>query len=188
MLSILVVVRYIGMVRKVLRYCIDIIIGCFVFIGLSIAVLYLMIGWKPYIVESGSMESAIHTGSIVFVDTRYEFNDVEVGDVIAFTRVDGKAVTHRVISEEDGMLETKGDANEVSDGFTTNSDNFIGKSIFSVPWLGYAFRFLASTRGKIVGVTSVIALFLLERLLLISEDESVKTKEEKDNKEDRDAD
>lgn len=176
------------MVRRVLRYCIDAIIGCIVFIGLSIAVFYLILGWKPYIVESGSMESAIHTGSLVFVNTKYDFNDVEVGDVIAFTRVDGKAVTHRVVSEEDGMLETKGDANEVSDGFTTNSDNFIGKSIFSVPWLGYAFRFLESTSGKIVGFMVVSALFLLERLILISEEESVETKEEKDSKGDRDAD
>ena len=177
-LSILVVRRLVVMVRKILRYCIDTIIGIVVLLGLSITVLYFVVGWKPYIVESGSMESAIHTGSIVFVDTGYDFSDVEVDDVIAFTRVDGKAVTHRVVSIENGLLETKGDANKVSDGFTTNEDNFIGKSIFSVPGLGYIFRFFSSTRGRIVGVTAIIALFLLERLLTYDEDDSVEARKE----------
>lgn len=166
------------MVRKILRYCIDIIIGIVVLLGLSITVLYFVVGWKPYIVESGSMESAIHTGSVVFVDTKYDFSDVEVGDVIAFTRVDGRAVTHRVVSMENGLLETKGDANKVSDGFTTSKDNFIGKSIFSIPNLGYAFRFFSSTRGRIVGVTAIMALLLLERLLTVNEDDSVETNKE----------
>ena len=166
------------MIRRILRYCIDIIIGMVVLLGLSITVLYFVVGWKPYIVESCSMESAIHTGRLVFVDTKYAFSNVEVGDVISFTRVDGKAVTHRVVSMEDDLLETKGDANKVSDGFTTNEENFIGKSIFSVPGLGYAFSFFSSTRGRIVGVTAIIALFLLERLITYGKDDSVETKKE----------
>lgn len=44
------------MVRKILRYCIDTIIGIVVLLGLSITVLYFVVGWKPYIVESASIE------------------------------------------------------------------------------------------------------------------------------------
>lgn len=96
-------------------------------------------GVRPYIVMSGSMEPSIRTGSLCLVDTKAEYDEIEVSDVIAFRQGAGM-VTHRVIAiTEDGM-ETKGDANECSDGITTTRVNFGGKTVVSIPYAGYVFH------------------------------------------------
>ena len=121
--------------------------------------------WTPYIVLSGSMEPSIRTGSLCVVDTGYPFGQVQTGDVIAFETGTGQLVTHRVVSALDGYLETKGDANQVSDGFTTDEGNYRGRTIFSIPWLGYAVDFLQTARGKIISTSVVAAWFLFGWLL-----------------------
>ena len=70
------------------------------------------------IVKSGSMEPAIHTGSVVIVKPESSYG---IGDVITFG-ADTKAkipTTHRIVSirEENGTtyFATKGDANEDPD-------------------------------------------------------------------------
>ena len=140
----------------------------FLLIGVIVAyfVAFFM-GYKPFITVSGSMEPVIHTGSVCYVDTNAEFNDVEKGDIIAFRTSAGDAVTHRAITIGDGAIETKGDANDVSDGFTTTKDNFIGQTIFSIPYLGYAIKYLQQPVGKImVGVVilAIIAFGIIDHI------------------------
>ena len=66
-------------------------------------------GIRPYIVMSGSMEPAILTGSLCFVNTNAEFADVREGDVIAFRSAMGTLVTHRAVAVTEDGVETCGD-------------------------------------------------------------------------------
>ena len=97
--------------------------------------------YKMMTVLSGSMEPAIHTGSVVIVKPMKSY---EIGDVITF----GKAtktetpITHRIydmrIQESNPIYVTKGDANNAHDQREIMANEVIGKVLFSVPYAGYA--------------------------------------------------
>ena len=74
-------------------------------------------GYKPFIVLSGSMEPSIMTGDMVFVRETDE-NNLQVGDVIAY-RSGGAVITHRIVevTTEGGEKRyiTQGDANDSPD-------------------------------------------------------------------------
>lgn len=137
------------------------IVGCLIFI-LSMRILECA-GIQSYIVRSGSMEPAIMTGSVCFVDTRVQYEDIRENDVIAFEH--GKIrVTHRVTQiTEDGFI-TKGDNNDQSDGLTTNKGNYIGKSIFVIPWLGYVLSSIQTLSAKIIIITLTVSGLLIQRI------------------------
>ena len=61
------------------------------------------------------MEPNIETGSMCFINTRYKYEDVKIGDVISYKLNDNMLVTHRVVEISDNGIETKGDANESND-------------------------------------------------------------------------
>lgn len=137
--------------------------------GILLMLIMQLMGIRPYIVMSGSMEPAIHTGSICFVDTKKEYNSIKSDDIIAFKAGRNTLVTHRVITVTDSGLVTKGDANDVSDGLSTTEDNFIGKTLFSVPYAGYWSMALQTDSGKIIIGTAVGALFLSTVISTIKE-------------------
>lgn len=119
----------------------------------------------PYIVLSGSMEPMLQTGSLCVVDTKVPFGEIKAGDVIAFEASTGRLVTHRAVAFRDGFIETKGDANAVTDGFTTSEANYRGKTLYSIPYLGYALNWLQTARGKIIAATGVMMLILSSMFL-----------------------
>lgn len=102
-----------------------------------ILVIFFVNGIFLYITISGSMEPKIQTGSLCFVDTRVSYDEIKTGDIIAFENFAGNMVTHRVVSVAEAGLETKGDANNVSDGVSVTENNFHGKTLFSIPYAGY---------------------------------------------------
>lgn len=95
-------------------------------------------GIKTFVVQSGSMEPSIGTGSVVVVKGAESY---AVGDVITFgPRSKTKPpTTHRILEvKEDGNFVTKGDANEEEDIRTVSRYEVIGKVVVSIPWVGYA--------------------------------------------------
>lgn len=130
-------------------------------VAVIIAVCILLsFGIKPYITMSGSMEPEIQTGSICFVNTKVEYDEMQEGDIIAFQTATGGFVTHRVISVTKEGLETKGDNNENSDGITTDAGNFKGETLFSIPYVGYALRTLQNPRNFAIIIIVVIGLLI----------------------------
>lgn len=125
-------------------------------------------GIRPYITMSGSMEPAIHTGSVCFVNTKADYQDIHEGDIIAYELATGGLVTHRVITIDGDMMETKGDANEMSDGFAVTEGNFHGKTLFSIPKVGYALKTLSGMMKNpayiAIAVVIVLAVFLVGRV------------------------
>lgn len=132
-----------------------------VVLGLTIAFLIaLLCGIRVYVVKSGSMEPAILTGSLCFVDTNAQYQDVENGDIIAYEAASGTLVTHRAVQVSGEGIQTKGDANEVIDTSVVTEDSFIGETLFSVPVLGYAAAFIKTRQGIIICASILTALVI----------------------------
>ncbi len=158
-----------------------------VFVVVALAILLLgtrLVGFTPYTVLSGSMEPTYHVGSVVYV-TDVEPSELRVGDCITYKMQSGTIVTHRikdVIKESDGTLSfrTKGDANPDPDGILPQSA-VIGKTVFSVPYLGYLFDFVKRPIGLIVVVGGCVGVFLLSLIIDLLFSHPEKSKNEDDN-------
>ena len=112
-------------------------------LALIITVFFLVPGIRPMIVMSGSMEPVMPTGSLCFVNTHCDFSDVKTNDIITYTVMDAK-ITHRAvkINKEEGYLVTKGDNNESEDIGVVNRENYYGKVMVHIPYMGYALFFI----------------------------------------------
>lgn len=132
--------------------------------GIVFIALYI-IGIEPFVVETGSMEPTIHAGSLSFINKHAKYDSIKENDVIAFAVATGNRVTHRVIKITEEGFETKGDANDVSDGVSTTRINFIGKNVFSIPKVGYAVKLIQTKKGRIILVTIIIVILLLGFLM-----------------------
>lgn len=146
--------------KKTLKLIGNVIMYAF-FAALLAVVIGYFCGVKPAVIISGSMEPAIHTGSLSFVNTKADYNKIEVNDVVVFTTSTGDQVTHRAIAISDAGIETKGDANDVSDGITTTPANFGGKTLFSIPYLGYAVTYMQEPVGMVIIGIVIVAIIAM---------------------------
>lgn len=86
--------------------------GCLV-----VTLVPVLFGWRPYLIESGSMQPRIAVGDVVIASPEQD-PAVLLGRVAVFTDPDrpDRDKTHRVIQvADDGTLVTKGDANPTAD-------------------------------------------------------------------------
>lgn len=106
------------------------------------------LGYRVYVVESGSMEPALGVGDAILVRDLEgsRGGSVGVGDIITFA-VDGGTfgtVTHRVVSVVDSPVGeqyvTKGDANRAADSTPVPPDRVVGEVVARFPRLGRATR------------------------------------------------
>ena len=133
-----------------------------VIVTVILVVLYFF-GIKPYAVKTGSMEPAIHQGSLCFINHRTPFEEVHEGQVIAFKSGE-MLVTHRVVMVDSDGITTKGDANNANDSAKVTKENYIGKNEAVIPFAGRFPLFAQSSGGKAL-VIIVFAAFLLAGLL-----------------------
>ncbi|MFA6314892.1 MAG: signal peptidase I [Candidatus Paceibacterota bacterium] len=119
--------------------------------------------YKILVVQSGSMEPSIHTGSVVVVKP---ISDYKVGDIITFgpntkTQI---PTTHRItevrVQEGQMVYRTRGDANNGEDLKEVSMSEIIGKVYFSVPYVGYIIDFVKKPIGLIL-VVVLPAIFII---------------------------
>lgn len=67
---------------------------------LILNLLLCIMGIRPFVVVSGSMEPAIKTGSISWVNLHADASCMEQGDILAFKRNDGELVLHRIVRRQ----------------------------------------------------------------------------------------
>jgi len=141
---------------KLIYYIFTIIIAAIALL-LVVSIFPITGNFKVLTVLSGSMEPAIHTGSIVVVKPA---KDYKINDIVTFgpnTRTK-TPTTHRIfdIRVENGnpIYITKGDANDGPDAKEIQPREIIGKVLFSVPYAGYA----VDTAKKPYGFVSIIVL------------------------------
>ena len=124
-----------------------------------------LFGYDAYSVVSGSMEPAVATGSVVYVQEAAP-EDMKKDDVIAFygAKDSNAIITHRVVENKVVMGDfiTKGDANRTEDMNPVPYSNFIGKVVYSIPVLGRIAEGLTSTVGKIIAGGVIAAALILE--------------------------
>ncbi len=152
------------------------VVLCIVFIPLIVVNLVLIVssylkpdelpgvlGVKPAVVLSGSMDPAIQVGDLIFVND-CDPAALKEGDVVCYLS-SGKAITHRIVSIAEGddgqpRLVTKGDANNAEDRLAVSFDQVQGQwSGARVPGLGNAILFMQTPAGMILFIVCPLALF-----------------------------
>jgi len=124
---------------KIIYYIV--VLAIFLMAVLMIASIFPITGnYELRVVQSGSMEPAIKTGSVAVIKPS---DDYQVGDVITFGDVykSETPITHRIVDikviEGDYYYITKGDANDDNDPKDVPKEDVIGKVLFSLPYAGY---------------------------------------------------
>lgn len=130
-----------------------------IIIGIAAFVSYLL-GIRAYCVKTGSMGDAVPVGSICFVSKYYQYENITPGEIIAFNTGENMRVTHRAVKVSDQGITTRGDSNNVDDPELVTKDNFIGRTLFSVPYIGYLCEWLHTKHGLIVGVLTIVLIQL----------------------------
>jgi signal peptidase len=132
-------------------------------------------------VESGSMEPAIKSGSVILVLAKNKnlvspidfYPQFQKGEIITFLA--GKETfTHRIVEvEEDGgkiFYKTKGDANPGADVEKIPQDKVLGKVIFSLPYLGFIVSFAKSQIGFIALIIVPATIIIYSEILNIKKE------------------
>ena len=137
--------------------------------------------FQARIVQSGSMEPAIQTGSVVIIKPEKNY---KIGDIITF----GKAtkfkepVTHRIhdikIVDGNPIYITKGDANNAPDQKEIQKREIIGKVLFHIPYLGYVVSFTKKPIGFMLIIVIPAAVIIGDEIKKIWK-EIVRIKKEK---------
>jgi len=192
------------MISKIFKTTINTILIILVILGVFVVFSFVPFpgNYKVFTVQSGSMEPAIKTGSMIFVrparSTGSGQADYNVGDVVTKRTKDPKVtITHRIYSKEeiDGRIafETKGDANDAPDGEKFTEDGIIGKEILAIPWLGYPVSYAKTTPGLILLIIIPAVIIIYDELQKIKAEikkkmdykNRAKTKEENDVEDNR---
>ena len=121
-------------------------------------------GIKPFIVLSGSMETSIYTGDLVFVKV-VDTNELKPNDIIAFRNEENTVTTHRIVEivKENGKTKfrTKGDNNESEDNLLVTSEKIEGKYIKRFPGVGKILIFLQQPMVLLIVILIILVVGLL---------------------------
>ncbi|MGI6685018.1 MAG: signal peptidase I [Bacillota bacterium] len=120
-------------------------------------------GYKPFIVLSGSMEPEILAGDLIVTKEIIPEN-LQVGDVISFRVEEDIVVSHRVteIQNEGGLsFLTKGDANTGMDATEVLPESIEGLYIWRGAGLGRFALFLQTPIGMLIFVVTPLCLFII---------------------------
>lgn len=121
---------------------------------------------RSFVVQSGSMEPVVHTGSVILVRKVSEYG---VGDIVTHkTSSKDVTITHRIVREEtrDGQkgFVFKGDANTVEDEELVPESDIVGKILFQIPYLGYVVDYVKKPVGFILFIVIPAVIIVYEEL------------------------
>lgn len=143
-----------GIIKKIV-HILAIISYAFIIVY-AIVCIPMLFGYRPVVVLSGSMEPTYKVGSIIYYK-KISQKELKDGDVITFT-INNKMVSHRIVNIDNGLIETKGDANNVSDVNKIRYENVRGKvGKINVPCVGYYIK-MVNDHLTIVVIAAVIIL------------------------------
>ncbi len=95
--------------------------------------------YRIYRVSSGSMKPYLKINDYILVK---KINDYEVNDVITY-QIDDTYITHRIVSIEEDIITTRGDANNKEDD-PIRKDNIIGKVVIKFVTLSFILSLFSS--------------------------------------------
>lgn len=153
---------------KIINHIVQIFISVLTGMAVILFILYMgasVIGYKPYVVTSGSMIPKYQVGSLIYVHEE-NFNNLHINDDITFYLSNQSVATHRIheINYDNKTVRTYGinnkdqDGQYIIDGVVTEADDIIGKVVFSIPYIGYIYRFIDTSFGKIFFVVFIVMM------------------------------
>lgn len=123
-----------------------------------------ILGYKPFIVLSGSMETKIHKGDLIFVK-EVDPSNLTLEDVIAFRDAEETVTTHRIIDivDKDGVTYfiTKGDNNDSQDQNLVEFDDVEGIYVGRIPNVGSIMNSLAEPTTVIILGLGITVIFII---------------------------
>ena len=123
-----------------------------------------ILGYKPFIVLSGSMETEIHKGDLIIVK-EIEPSDLVLEDVIAFRDAEGTVTTHRIIDivDKDGITYfiTKGDNNSSQDQNLVEFDDVEGIYVGRIPNIGNIMNSLSEPTTIMILGLGITVIFII---------------------------
>ena len=112
------------------------------------------LGYKFFVVLTGSMSPTLDVGDLVIVkDTEPEA--ISVGDVITYSVGNDNVVTHRVkdiMNDDTLQFVTQGDANNVEDMNPVHHEDLVGKVVYQFAGMGAKVQFIQENIIIIVGL------------------------------------
>lgn len=125
-------------------------------------------GFKMLVVQSGSMEPVIKTGSVILIKKQDTYN---VDDIVSFVGSGRDSTTHRItktsIVKGKEIFNTKGDVNKGEDQEKVGIDNILGKAVFTLPYLGYVIAFTRTQQGFIFLIVIPATIIIFSEILNI---------------------
>jgi len=121
-----------------------------------------------YVVSSGSMIPTLNVGDIIVVKDKGSFQTLQVGDIIVFRSPtgDGKVIVHRIyniIIDKYGVaIYTKGDNNPAPDTWVVRESHYVGKVVFTLPYLGRVTSFIQPPINYILIFFFIVLIFVVE--------------------------
>jgi len=96
-------------------------------------------GVQPTVIYSGSMQPTLQVGDIALIQ-KTQVENLKQGDIIQY-RKDNMTYVHRIYTittdSQQTQIITKGDANPHPDPDPITPDQILGKSLFTIPQLGW---------------------------------------------------
>ncbi len=165
-------------------------IGLLIIAGLAaLSTLGLPKQLKLFVVQTGSMEPTIKTGSLVAIRPSEDYQEENIITYKVSPEADVKnpnlTITHRIVeieeTDEEVFYTTKGDANQSPDMDPVSKDLVLGKVIFTIPYLGYPVGFAKTQTGFILLIVIPATMIIYSEILNIK-NEAVKILAEKKKK------
>ncbi len=138
------------------------VLSAVLFVFALVAFVLVCMGFRPFVLQSPSMEPLYKEGSLCWVDTHVQLDSLKVGDVLAYRTPADALVLHRLVdirssSDEEMMIETQGDANPTAQEVTLSRINFVGREAFSIPGLGSILSYASGGTSALVVLLVVLA-------------------------------
>lgn len=125
--------------------------------------------FNGYIIVSQSMVPTINVNDGIVVK-RMDNDKYKVGDIVSYvtndSRFKGSVVTHRIVSKENDTINssvytTKGDNNRSVDANSVYTSMINGKVLFTIPKIGYFYKFLSNPINFILCMLGAVIVLIL---------------------------
>ena len=161
------------MIKKVFNIIYYIVFTAIILIALLLIISVFPItgNIKLMSVLSGSMEPAIHTGSVIVIKP---ISSYKVGDIVTFGKNTKTEIptTHRIaemkVVSGEVVYKTKGDANNSEDSKEVAQKEVLGKVYVSVPYLGYVVDFVKKPFGLMIVILIPAVIIIYDQIQKIA--------------------
>ena len=116
-----------------------------------------IIGKKPLVVISGSMDPTLKVGGILYYE-EINISDFNKGDILVY-QLNDHTISHRIVEKTKNGFITKGDNNMSIDTYEVYNEQVIGRGTnWSIPLLGYYGDFIYNHKYLLVLAIGIIVI------------------------------